>query len=193
MPQPKHIARILVPEIDHLDEETRKYFKICEDKLGMVPNVLRTYTVNMEKFRLFTAYYNNLMLNDNDCDLTILEREMIAVVVSSANRCYYCLVAHGQAVRQISGDPQLGEMLVMNYRVAELSPRTRAMLDFVWKLTKKPFDISEDDREEDHVSCEPQHFRNKVHKKRVLGFLRPGPVVASMLNSVEYVLARVRS
>ncbi len=147
MPQPKHIARIPVPEIDHLDEETRKYFKICEDKLGMVPNVLRTYTGNMEKFRLFTAYYNNLMLNDKDCNLTILEREMIAVVVSSANRCYYCLVAHGQAVRQISGDPQLGEMLVMNYRVAELSPRTRAMLDFVWKLTKKPFDISEDDRE----------------------------------------------
>ena len=101
----------------------------------------------MEKFRLFTAFYNNLMLNDNDCNLTILEREMIAVVVSSANRCYYCLVAHGQAVRQISGDPQLGEMLVMNYRVAELSQRTRAMLDFVWKLTKKPFDISEDDRE----------------------------------------------
>ena len=147
MPQPKHIARILVPEIDHLDEETRKYFKICEDKLGMVPNVLRTYSGNIEKFRLFTAYYNNLMLNDKDCNLTILEREMIAVVVSSANRCYYCLVAHGQAVRQISGDPQLGEMLVMNYRVAELSPRTRAMLDFVWKLTKKPFDISKDDRE----------------------------------------------
>ena len=147
MPQPKHIARIPVPEIDHLDEETRKYFKICEDKLGMVPNVLRTYSGNIEKFRLFTAYYNNLMLNDKDCNLTILEREMIAVVVSSANRCYYCLVAHGQAVRQISGDPQLGEMLVMNYRVAELSQRTRAMLDFVWKLTKKPFDISEDDRE----------------------------------------------
>ena len=147
MPQPKHIARIPVPEIDHLDEETRKYFKICEDKLGMIPNVLRTYTGNMEKFRLFTAYYNNLMLDDKDCNLTILEREMIAVVVSAANRCYYCLVAHGQAVRQISGDPQLGEMLVMNYRVAELSPRTRAMLDFVWKLTKKPFDISEDDRE----------------------------------------------
>lgn len=146
MPQPKHIARIPIPEIDHLDEETQKYFKICEDKLGMVPNVLRTYTGNMEKFRLFTAYYNNLMLNDKDCNLTILEREMIAVVVSSANRCYYCLVAHGQAVRQISGDPQLGEMLVMNYRVAELSQRTRAMLDFVWKLTKEPFDIGENDR-----------------------------------------------
>ena len=48
---------------------------------------------------------------------------MVAVVVSSANRCFYCLVAHGQAVRRLSGDPQLGEMLVMNYRVADLSPR----------------------------------------------------------------------
>jgi uncharacterized peroxidase-related enzyme len=87
------------------------------------------------------------MLDEEDCNLTILERELIAVVVSSANRCYYCLVAHGQAVRKISGDPQLGEMMVMNYRVAELDKRTRAMLDFVWKLTKNPHDINENDRE----------------------------------------------
>jgi uncharacterized peroxidase-related enzyme len=73
---------------------------------------------------------------------------MIAVCVSSANRCYYCLVAHGHAVRQLSGDPELGEMLVMNYRVAELSQRHRTMLDFVWKLTLTPHDMSEDDRQE---------------------------------------------
>ena len=120
---------------------------ICEEKLGMVPNVLRAYTGNIEKFRVFTSYYNKLMLDEKDCNLTILEREMIAVVVSSANRCYYCLVAHGQAVRQISGDPELGEMMVMNYRVAELDKRTRTMLDFAWKLTKNPYNINEIDRE----------------------------------------------
>jgi uncharacterized peroxidase-related enzyme len=147
MPQPKHIVRIPIPEISELDEVTKKYFMICKEKLGMVPNVLRAYTGNLEKFRAFTSYYNKLMLDEKDCNLTILEREMIAVVVSSANRCYYCLVAHGQAVRKISGDPQLGEMMVMNYRVAELDKRTRAMLDFVWKLTKKPHDINENDRE----------------------------------------------
>jgi uncharacterized peroxidase-related enzyme len=69
------------------------------------------------------------------------------VTVSSANRCYYCLVAHGQAVREYSGDPQLGEMIVMNYRVAELSPRHRAMCDFAWKLTLTPHDICEEDRQ----------------------------------------------
>ncbi|MEE2999900.1 MAG: peroxidase-related enzyme [Pseudomonadota bacterium] len=146
MPQPKHIVRIPIPEIEELDEVTQKYMKICEEKLGLVPNVLRAYTVNIEKFKTFTAYYNKLMLDEEDCNLTKLERELIAVVVSSANRCYYCLVAHGQAVRQISGDPELGEMMVMNYRVAELDSRTRKMLDFVWKLTKRPFDISELDR-----------------------------------------------
>jgi uncharacterized peroxidase-related enzyme len=79
--------------------------------------------------------------------LTKLEREMVAVVVSSANRCFYCLVAHGQAVRALSGDPQLGEILVMNYRVAELSQRHRAMLDFAWKLTTAPAEVTEADRE----------------------------------------------
>jgi uncharacterized peroxidase-related enzyme len=108
-----------LPEIDTLDDETRRYFEICVEKLGLVPNVLRTFSHNVEKLKAFSQYYNTLMLAPSG--LTKLEREMVAVVVSSANRCFYCLVAHGQAVRKLSGDPQLGEMLVMNYRVAELS------------------------------------------------------------------------
>ena len=146
MPQPGHIVRVPLPDPETLDEDTRKYFAICEEKLGLVPNVLRAYTGNIEKFRNFTAFYNTLMLDEEACGLSKLEREMIAVVVSSVNRCYYCLVAHGQAVRQLSGDPELGEMMVMNYRVAELEPRQRAMLDFAWKLTEAPHDIAEADR-----------------------------------------------
>jgi uncharacterized peroxidase-related enzyme len=147
MPQPKHIVKIPLPEIENLDDATQKYLAICEEKLGMIPNVLRAYTGNLEKFHNFTTLYNTLMLDEKDCNLTKLEREMIAVVVSSANRCYYCLVAHGQAVRELSNDPQLGEMMVMNYRVAELDDRTQKMLDFVWKLTELPYKISDDDRQ----------------------------------------------
>ena len=146
MPQPKHIVKIQLPNPEDLDAETIKYFQICEEKLGFVPNVLRAYTNNLEKLRAFTTFYNQLMLDEKVCTLSILEREMIAVVVSSANRCYYCLVAHGQAIRQISKDPQLGEMLVMNYKVAELDPKTMTMLDFAWKLTKFPQNVTEDDK-----------------------------------------------
>ena len=88
---------------------------------------------------------NDLMLGESG--LSKLEREMIAVAVSSQNRCYYCLTAHGAAVRYLSGDPVLGEQLVMNYRAARLNKRQRAMLDFAVKLTVEPWTIEEADRE----------------------------------------------
>ena len=147
MPQPDHIIKLpAVPDPGDLPDDIKKYFAICEEKLGMVPNVLRAYSGNAEKFRTFSAFYNQLMLDEETCALSRLEREMIAVVVSSANRCYYCLIAHGQAVRKLSGDPQLGEMMVANYRVAELDARQRTMLDYAWKLTLTPHDIGDDDR-----------------------------------------------
>jgi len=148
MPQPDHIIKINLPDQDSLDEDIQKYFDKCQEKLGLVPNVLRAYTVNPEKFRTFSALYNQLMIDEETTSLSKLEREMIAVAVSSANRCYYCLVAHGQAVRQLSGDPELGEMIVLNYKTAELNRRPRVMLDFAWKLTLTPHDISEEDRQD---------------------------------------------
>ena len=133
-----------LPMMDPLPEATQKYFDICEDKLGMVPNVLKAYAFDVEKLNAFTAMYNDLMLGDSA--LTKLEREMIAVVVSSINRCFYCQVAHGAAVRELSGDPKLGEMMVMNYRVADITPRQRAMLDFAAKVTTASATIEETDR-----------------------------------------------
>ena len=121
------------------------YFKKCQDKLGFVPNVLLAYAFDTAKLEPFVAMYNDLMLGDSG--ISKLEREMIAVAVSSQNRCYYCLAAHGAAVRHYSGNPLLGEHLVMNYRVARLNKRQRAMLDFAVKLTASPWAVEEGDRE----------------------------------------------
>jgi uncharacterized peroxidase-related enzyme len=121
------------------------YFKKCQDKIGFVPNVLLAYAFDMTKLETFVAMYNDLMLGDSG--VSKLEREMIAVAVSSQNRCYYCLAAHGAAVRQYSGNPLLGEHLVMNYRVARLNKHQRAMLDFAAKLTASPWSVEEGDRE----------------------------------------------
>ena len=145
MPQPDHVSALGAPDAASLDEDIQQVFRKCVDKLGFVPNVLAAYSLRPNKLRNFMAMYNELMLAPSG--LSKLEREMIAVVVSSANHCYYCLVAHGQAVRALSGDPQLGEMMVMNYRVAQLDPRQRAMLDFAWKLTKSPEVVTEEDRQ----------------------------------------------
>ena len=121
------------------------YFKKCEEKLGFVPNVLKAYAFAMPKLEAFVAMYNDLMLAPSG--LSKLEREMIAVAVSAQNRCYYCLVAHGAAVRTLTEDPVLGELMVMNYRSTRLTERQRAMLDFAVKLTTQPWEIEEEDRE----------------------------------------------
>ena len=139
------ITALDLPMVDPLPEKTQKYFDVCQDKLGMVPNVLQAYAFDIDKLNAFTAMYNDLMLADSG--LSKLEREMIAVVVSSINKCFYCLTAHGAAVRQLSGDPILGEMLVMNYRAADLEPRQKAMLDFAEKVTEASHKIEESDRQ----------------------------------------------
>src|SRR5471032_1529494 len=145
MPQPYHISVLGVPNASDLDDDLKVIWKKCVEKLGFVPNVLSTYSLKPKRLRNFMAMYNEIMLSESG--LSKLEREMIAVVVSSANRCYYCLVAHGAAVRKLSGDPELGEMLALNYRVAHLNARQRAMLDFTWALTTTPHMVDDADRD----------------------------------------------
>lgn len=120
------------------------YFAKCRDKIGFVPNVLAAYSHDMAKLEAFAAFYNDLMLAPSG--LSKLEREMIAVAVSSRNHCFYCLTAHGAAVRGLSGDAALGEAMVMNYAAADLEPRRRAMLDFSIKITVASYEIEEADR-----------------------------------------------
>ncbi len=99
MPDKTQPTALDLPMVDPLPTATQKYFDICMDKLGMVPNVLQAYAFDIDKLNAFTAMYNDIMLGDSG--LSKLEREMIAVVVSSINRCWYCQVAHGAAVRQL--------------------------------------------------------------------------------------------
>ena len=139
------ITALDLPMVNPLPEDTQKYFDICRDKLGMVPNVLQAYAFDIAKLDAFTGMYNELMLAGSG--LSKLDREMIAVTVSSINKCFYCLTAHGAAVRKLSGDPRLGEMIAMNYKVAPLSIKQRAMLQFAEKITKGSADIQEADRQ----------------------------------------------
>jgi uncharacterized peroxidase-related enzyme len=128
-----------------LSAAMQAYFDKCVEKIGFVPNVLAAYAQDNAKLEAFAGFYNELMLAPSG--LTKLEREMIAVVVSAENRCFYCLVAHGAAVRLLSGDAQLGEAMAFNYRVAKITPKQRAMLDFALKMCRASAEIEEKDRE----------------------------------------------
>jgi uncharacterized peroxidase-related enzyme len=141
---PGRITALDLPQ-PPLSDGTKAYFAKCEEKLGMVPNVLRAYAFDEKKLRAFTDTYNDLMLGESG--LSKLEREMIAVAVSAINHCHYCLVAHGAAVRQLSGNPAFGEQIATNWRSAELTDKQVAMLEFAEKLTEQPAKIVDADRQ----------------------------------------------
>jgi uncharacterized peroxidase-related enzyme len=128
-----------------LDPDNAAYFAKCEEKLGFVPNVLAAYAFDNAKLRAFILMADDLMLGDSG--LSKVEREMIAVAVSAANHCHYCLASHGANLRQRAGDPVLGELIAQNYRSAALEPRHEAMLDFCVKLTEEPDKMREADRD----------------------------------------------
>lgn len=143
-PRANGVHALKLPSPRGLEPSIKAVLDKCVEKLGFVPNVLRSYTLRPRKFEPFRQYNNELMLGESG--LSKLEREMIAVTVSSANHCHYCLVAHGAAVRIMSGDAKLGDQLVANYRAAKLTARQRAMLDFAWTLTVEPEGIGEPER-----------------------------------------------
>src|SRR5690554_6453256 len=117
------VAAIDLPDEEGLDEGTRGFFARCREKIGFVPNVFRTYSLRAGRFRKYQAYRNDLMQSPSG--LSEMEREMVAVTVSSANRCHYCVTAHGAVLRELSREANLGETIAVNYRAAALPPRQR--------------------------------------------------------------------
>jgi len=143
--KPEPVCALDLQPLKDLDDDLKERLAKTEERVGFVPNVLLAYAFDNTKLRAFLDMANDLMLGDSK--LSRLEREMIAVAVSSVNHCHYCLTAHGAAVRVRSGDPELGELIVQNYRAAELEPRHRAMLDFAVKLTERPDLVDDEDRQ----------------------------------------------
>ena len=146
MSQPSYITALELkePRREELSPEVQKYFAVCDEKIGFVPNVLRAYSFDEEKLKPFMAMYDELMLGESE--LSKLEREMIAVAVSSVNHCFYCLVAHGSAVRRIS-KTRIGRTDGDELPDGGFGTPAGAMLDFAVKLTEKPHEIVEADRE----------------------------------------------
>ncbi len=141
----ERLCWLRVPAEDEVPGEVRELWEAPLERLGFVPNVLRVYALRPRHLRLWHEFYEDLMRGESG--LTKAEREMIAVVVSTLNRCHYCMVSHGAALRKLTGDPILVEQLRTNYRYARVEPKERAMLDFAVKLTEQSHRCTDEDVE----------------------------------------------
>lgn len=141
------IAWLRVPETDELAEDLQTFFAKAEEKLGHVPNVFRAFSLTPRHFQLWFRYYDHLMRDEEASALSRAEREMIAVAVSSENRCEYCLASHGAYLRELEPDHRKTDLIAHNYRRADLTARERAILDFAVRMTTDAHTMSPTDLE----------------------------------------------
>ncbi|UBV43501.1 peroxidase-related enzyme [Deinococcus taeanensis] len=137
------ISWLAVPTEDHTHEGVLKLWQKAEANLGFIPNVFRAQALNAEQFLAWWTNFN--LLVNREGHLSNAEREMLAVVVSGLNRCVYCAVSHGAALRTCTGDPILADTVAVNWRHARLDPRQAALCAFAEKLTLTPADMTEQD------------------------------------------------
>ena len=132
-----------VPPRAELPPEVLELFAPSEEKLGFVPNVLRFFSLRPSHLLRWNDHYDELMKGDSG--LTKAEREMIAVVVSIANSCAYCIAAHSAALRKLTKDEALADQIAADHTEAAIPDRMKAALDYAVKLTREIEGIIEAD------------------------------------------------
>ncbi|MEO9140167.1 MAG: peroxidase-related enzyme [Jatrophihabitans sp.] len=138
-----------VPEESELPERLQGLFGKAREAMGFVPNVFRSYSYRPERFSAWFGHYR--LLHEPTESLDEADREMIAVVVSAWNRCTYCIVSHGHALRHALGGSAQAEAtadyIATNWRHAGLDERRTAICAYAEKLTARPHEMSEQDLE----------------------------------------------
>jgi uncharacterized peroxidase-related enzyme len=130
-------TRYPAPEINDLPDDIKAKVLEVQEKAGFVPNVFLAFARRPAEWRAFFAYHDALMVPESvgrESGLTKGEREMIVTTTSAANKCLYCVVAHGAILRIYEKKPLVADQVAINHRKADISPRQRAMLDFALKV-----------------------------------------------------------
>lgn len=130
------LCRLAVPAESSIDPDLVAAMEAEREELGFVPNVLRVVAIRQPYLRAWMAMMDDLVSGPSD--LTPVQRETIAVVVSALNRCHYCMVSHGAALRRLTGDPVLVDQLLTNHRAAPLPTVDRALVELAAAITTRP-------------------------------------------------------
>ena len=131
------MSRYPAPAIIDLPDDIKAKVLEVQEKAGFVPNVFLAFARRPAEWRAFFAYHDALMLPESvgrTSQLSKGDREMIVTATSAANRCLYCVVAHGAILRIYEKKPLVADQVAINYKKADITPRQMAMLDFAMKI-----------------------------------------------------------
>jgi uncharacterized peroxidase-related enzyme len=179
-----------VPDEGDLPDDLRSLFAKARERIGFVPNVFQVYSFRPDRLRTWFAHFKSLHVPTDNLD--VADREMIAVVVSMANGCLYCLVAHGAALREALGDPVLADRITLDWHRAGLDTRRAAICAYAEKLTRTPREVDRDDLESLHaVGLTDEECWDVAEVAAMYNFTNRMAMATNMLPNTEYhALAR---
>lgn len=137
------ISRYPIPKLSDLPDDIREMIETVQERAGFVPNIFLGLAHRPDEFRAFFAYHDAIL--ERKGNLSKADKEMIVVATSAANRCPYCVVAHGAILRIRAKDPLIADQVSVNYRSAGLEARQRAILDFALKVATDAEQIADED------------------------------------------------
>jgi uncharacterized peroxidase-related enzyme len=110
---------------------------------GKVANIMKVHSLNPEAMRAHMNLYLTLMFGRSE--LSRPTRELIAVVVSNANNCRYCVRHHAEALNHYWKDEERIARTLEDFRTAGLTGSETAMLEYAVKLTRSPDRVDSSD------------------------------------------------
>ncbi|SHK56296.1 peroxidase-related enzyme [Rhodothermus profundi] len=132
----------IIPE-ETATGELKAHYEEIRQRRGKISNILAVHSLHPGALRAHLELYLQVMFARSG--LSRAERELIAVVVSAANQCTYCVQHHAEALKAYWKDAARVAQAVEDYRKLELPERTRALLDHAVKLTRAPDRVEEAD------------------------------------------------
>lgn len=137
------MAWIRIVDESEADDELLNVYQQVKGSRGKVSNILAVHSLQPAALQAHMDLYMAIMFGPSG--LSREEREMIAVVVSSADRCPYCIQHHASALNHYWRDEDKLALFIDDYRAIDLSSKMEAVLDYAFKLTATPHAMVEAD------------------------------------------------
>ena len=131
-------------EVEEAEGKLKEVYNRILKRTDKVANILKVHSLNPEVLEAHLELYERVMFGESN--LSRGQREMIAVVVSSANTCDYWETHHGESLR-IASEESIMDQVKKNYKTADISKAEKVMLYYAEKLTQKSYTIQKSDIE----------------------------------------------
>jgi len=130
-------------DVSEADGKLAEMYAALIKKRGKISNILKVHSLNPVALGNHLDLYMTLMFGKSG--LSRAEREAIAVVVSAANDCEYCIEHHLGALQHYIDDEDTLTSLKTADGLETLEPRLSNIVRHAEKLTNAPVAMTESD------------------------------------------------